>query len=209
MTPSTNRQLQCSPQAVQAVLDKFGDQFQFGERFNPSLQNTYARKYHDRCFVGTAPSLLLVSDAYGENVCKGWLMLQIKDINLAAGGSDPTKKMTTYQIEDTAETIMTNYPALKVTEFMLFCSQFKGGKYGKFYGAVDSMVITEALSKFMEYRLQEIQRIQREMAKAKSEAEREARKHEKTMSLDEYLEQNKDALTPEQIQFFKTYGTSD
>lgn len=177
--------------------------------FNPSKQNEYARKYHDRCFIGTAPSLLLVIDAYGENVCKGWLMLQLKEVNLAAGGNDPAKKMTAMQMENAAETIMANYPALKVSELMLFFSQFKAGMYGRFYGAADAMVITEAISKFMEYRQQELTRITRELDKARSEAEREARKQMRTMSLDEYIQEFKPNLTNEQIQFIKTYGTGN
>ena len=190
---------------MQAVIDRYGTALQFGKTFNPSMQNEYARKYHDRCFIGHAPSLNLVIDAYGDDVCKGWLMLQLKNVNLAAGGSDPNKKMTPEQIADTAETIMANYPALKVSELMLFFSQFKAGKYGRFYGAIDSMVITEALSKFLEYRQQEMVRITREMDKAKAEAAREARRHEKTMSLDEYLAQHGDKLTEDQKLFIKKF----
>ena len=55
-------------------------------------------------------------------------------------------------MEDLAYLIVCGYHWLKVTEVMLFFWWFKSGRYGKFYGAVDPMVITTALREFVKDR---------------------------------------------------------
>lgn len=50
-------------------------------------------------------------------------------------------KLSTFQLDSISQVIMATWGYYKVSEMMLFFLQFKSGKYGKFYGAVDSMVI--------------------------------------------------------------------
>ncbi len=62
------------------------------------------------------------------------------------------EKITPKQIDQLADIITLDYGYLKVTEVMLFFWWFKGGRYGKFYGSVDPMVITTALREFVKDR---------------------------------------------------------
>ena len=74
------------------------------------------------------------------------------------------------------------YHYLKVTEWMVFFYQFKGGKYGKFYGAVDPMVITTAIPLFLQERARAID--EREDAQRKAEREQWAKQ---AISYEEFL----------------------
>ena len=64
-----------------------------------------------------------------------------------------------------AEIIANEYGYFKVTEFLLFFYLFKTGKYGRFYGSADPMVIMEALKAFREERFDEYRRHEQEEAK--------------------------------------------
>lgn len=65
---------------------------------------------------------------------------------------------------------------------MLFFFRFKQGHYGKFYGAVDPLVITTSMLDFMRERSAIIDRIEDEKRKAERE------KHAKeVVSYEEYL----------------------
>lgn len=62
------------------------------------------------------------------------------------------QKFTSKQMDELAYIIVDGYYWLKVTEMMLFFWWFKSGRYGKFYGSVDPMVITTALREFVKDR---------------------------------------------------------
>lgn len=73
-------------------------------------------------------------------------------------GKDEFSRIT----DSVAAVIADNFGWLKLAELMLFFQQFKAGKYGHFYGAVDPMVITEALQMFIEFRAEKLAIIERE-----------------------------------------------
>lgn len=75
--------------------------------------------------------------------------IQLNNLSEFAGCKE---KLTTEQIAETAVMISDGYPHYKLTEFMLFFQRFKRCEYGKFYGAVDPMVILQALATFDEER---------------------------------------------------------
>ena len=108
----------------------------------------------EKCHFGKAPSLALVEQTYGRQTATSWLEIQLNNLSEFAGCKE---KMTTAQIAETAAMILDGYPHYKLTEFMLFFQRFKRCEYGKFYGAVDPMVIFQALVTFNEQRARAIQ----------------------------------------------------
>ena len=61
-----------------------------------------------------------------------------------------------------ASNISQTYGYLKITELMVFFFQLAGGKYGKFYGAVDPMQIMADLNEFLKYRSVMLDKIESE-----------------------------------------------
>lgn len=133
--------------------------------FNPDAQIACV-EHEDRCFIGMAPTLHEIRLTYGGLTSEMWLEIQLRDLSEFAGCRE---KMSEVQIERTAQTIILHFGFLKITELMVFFQQFKAGMYGKFYGVVDGLVITEALQGFMKFRADKLRSI--ETARQK-EAER-------------------------------------
>lgn len=101
--------------------------------------------------------------------------------------SNVTAKLTDYQLEEIAKCITTTYGYLKTTELMYFFHLFKCGKFGRFYGSVDGLVITQALQDFLKLRANELSRYeqeQRDEARAAEDAERQS----SAMNLEEWRE---------------------
>lgn len=134
--------------------------------FNPATQVIYCRDI-EKCFFGKAPSIALVEKAYGRRTAMSWMEIQLNNLSEFAGCKE---KLTTAQIAETAAMILDGYPHYKLTEFMLFFQRFKRCEYGKFYGAVDPMVILQALATFSEQRIRAIEE--------RNQAERDEQKRE-------------------------------
>ena len=124
-----------------------------------------------RIYLGQAPTLNVIAQAYGINHLLSWLEIQLAALAEYAGARD---KMTEEALHDLATIILAKYWYLRLSEFMLFIAEFKAGTYGRFYGAVDPMVIGEALRRFDEQRQQEMDRIERQDRQRAEETEREA-----------------------------------
>lgn len=129
------------------VLQKYRDRQNFMAMMNPDAQ-ILAAQHKERAFFGDAPTLTVMKHAFGENFPVMWLMPQIFDICEFTG----VKKIDEAQNLATARVIAQEYGYLKASEFLLFFYRFKTGKYGRFYGSVDPMVIMTALSEFMRER---------------------------------------------------------
>ena len=130
-----------------AVRQQFGTRENFLQAFNPSLQIGAARN-PDRAYFGKAPTLGLLKKTYGDNAATMWLLPQLYDLCEYTGA----KKMDVQQATMLAEVIAQQYGYLKVSELLLFFFRFKTGVYGRFYGAVDPLVITSALKDFLKER---------------------------------------------------------
>lgn len=135
---------ECSPRTA-AVVERFGDRDALLLAYNPGLQPRFCAN-PERCVAGSAPTLADANAAFGANTGAAWLVGQLTDISEFCGCRD---KLTKEQLEGTARLVASAYPWLKFTELMLFFHRFKLGLYGRFYGAVDPMVITMALRDFM------------------------------------------------------------
>lgn len=122
----------------------------------------------DRCFNGTAPSLGLVNAAYGNGTSEEWLVYQLTDLSEFSGSRD---KLTPRQIGQLAELIAADYYYLSVAELMLFCRRFKMGRYGRFYGSVDPIIITGSLRQFVRERAEAIDAYEHEQERLRREEE--------------------------------------
>ena len=108
---------------------------------NPEMQLACA-EHADRAFFGTAPTLLTLRCAYYDDAATAWMLPQLYDLGEYCGVKD---KLDKEQMKQLARIIVQEFGNLKVTEVMLFLHRFKAGRYGRFYGAIDPMIIVTAL----------------------------------------------------------------
>lgn len=119
---------------------------------NPEKQNKICSKPY-RCYFGDSPTLAQLDAVYGKNNSDIWLIPQIVDVSLACGLKDDVTKE---QLSFISNAIKTEYGWLKTDELMLFCYNFKFGKYGRFYSRFDTQTFTYSLSLFIKDRNQAI-----------------------------------------------------
>lgn len=79
--------------------------------------------------------------------------------------------------------IADNFGDMKLSELMLFFNWFKAGRFGRFYGTVDAMVITDGLQQFRAVKSEYLRQIQRKQERDEerrryAERERQARNGE-------------------------------
>lgn len=129
------------------MIKRFGDSESFLKKVSPSTQTSFA-SHPDNAVIGDYPTLTDLKQAYGKNFAAIWLVAQIDNLTLFTGA----KNITEQQHEELAKIIAAEYGYLKVTELLLFFYYFKTGRYGRFYGSVDPMVITCALRDFIKER---------------------------------------------------------
>lgn len=150
------------------------------------------------CYFGKAPTLTqLKFSPIGRQGAEAWLELQLENLSQFVGCSN---KLGEAQRMELAAIIFDTYPYYKLTEFMLFFQRFKRGRYGRFYGAVDPMIILQALDEFDNER----NRVYVE----KEEEERQKHKEEASQALEtvrnRYLKRIPYAGTPQAtIDFFQ------
>ena len=118
--------------------------------------------------TGDFPTLTEIDAAYGEGFAVEWTLAHITTLALYTGA----KNLTTSQSVELARIITTEYRHLKVSELMLFFYRFKTGRYGRFYGTVDPMVITCALRDFMKERIALIDQYEQEERERREEEQR-------------------------------------
>ena len=126
----------------------------FSDVFKPELQVDCA-KNKERAFFGTAPTLKVLNLAYSETAAEQWLVFQLMDLCAYCGVKE---KLNERQMKQLAYIIVTEYGYLKVTEILLFLHRFKAGKYGRFYGSIDPLIIMQALDDFMDEREEAIKK---------------------------------------------------
>lgn len=164
---------------TQLVKAKYGDLDNCLQIFNPDNQATLAKRHNDSWITADVPTLALLNQTYGKTASVQWLVVQIYNLSEFCGCKD---KLSTAQIHELSRIIDTSYYHLKLTELMMFFFNFKMGKYGKFYGAVDPMVITCALREFMDERNSKIDQVENERRRKQEEKEMK-----NAVSYEEYL----------------------
>ena len=129
--------------------------------FAPNLCAKFANEALERCFSAKTYTLtqLRLNCAGLQN---SWLSAQITYLNSISGAT----QMTEMQMMMLVSNISQTYGYLKITELMVFFFQLAGGKYGKFFGAVDPMQIMVDLNEFMKYRSVMLDKIESERRSA-------------------------------------------
>lgn len=136
-------------------------------QFAPDKQVQYCREV-DRCYFGKAPSVAIMAKTYGREIAESWLEIQLQNLSEFAGCKE---KIKSHQITELAAMMIERYGYYKLTEFMLFFQKFKRGEYGKFYGAVDPMLIMQALDDFQRERVSAYTRKENQEERAKRQRE--------------------------------------
>lgn len=126
------------------IVKNSESQKKFLMEFSPAIQERITSNI-DLCYFGKFPTLS-ESRRLGDNTPVMWLMPQLFNLSEYCGCRD---KMTKEQLYECASLIASEYYYLKISELMLFFRRFKLGKYGRFYGSVDPMVITTSLRTFV------------------------------------------------------------
>lgn len=152
----------------------------FCEQYSPSYQLEICGD-SDMCFFGEYPTLAVLRRDYGKNAPLAWLVPQLTDLAVYCGSRD---KLSKEQYKQCAFVIATEFYYLKVSELMLFFHRFKAGRYGRFYGSVDPLVITISLREFIKERAVAHERHDQE---ERERREKEYRRNHPPMSREEYL----------------------
>lgn len=160
-------------------------------RFNPNVQRFCATNI-DRCFTGDAPTLFEVRKAYSLESADSWLDIQLSDLISFCGVKGKDECSTRAILDAVVAVISDNFGYLKLSELMLFFQQFKAGRYGHFYGAIDPMVITGALHSFLDFRTERIAAINKanrlEEEREHEEIRKEQERNGELMTAEEWRE---------------------
>lgn len=149
------------------VTQRFGSEDDFMLKVNPNTQTSFGENPKS-AIMGDYPTLNDIDMAYGKGFSTEWLVVQIDNLSMHTGARNLTKEQ---QLE-LARILAVEYRHLKVTEMLLFFYRFKTGRYGRFYGSVDPMVITCAIREFVSERGQMIDRYMQEEREEQQEQER-------------------------------------
>lgn len=125
---------------------------------SPNRQIEVSEKRED-FMLGEYPTLNDVALAYGRTAPIQWLIAQLTNLSEFCGVKD---KLTGDQTEELAWLLKGQYGYYKVTQFLVFFHDFKMGRFGKFFGAVDPLVITSAIKEFDKERVLLISKLERE-----------------------------------------------
>lgn len=138
----------CSASKQEVELRRsFSSIDEFCKANNPDMQLSLCAD-QGKCFFGNFPTLALLRRAYGVSASY-WLVPQLVNLSQFCGCKD---KLKGEPLEECAELIAQQFYFLKTSELMLFFYRFKSGRYGRFYGAVDPLVIMQALRDFVRER---------------------------------------------------------
>lgn len=186
--PATSR---LTSHAAIALRNDYADAAAFINTFAPAKQYSYCAEER-RCYMGKAPSLVTVGEAFGKGASKSWLAFQLRDLSEFSGAKN---KLSIAQIDDITEVILSQFAHLKVTELMHFFLLFKSGRFGQFYGAVDGLAIMEALRDFVDERNTKVDRWRREEADREKEAREAEAARELEALRERYARRVPDAFT--------------
>ena len=158
MLPTLSPVLQ---QKSNEITETYGSREKFLATFNPDVQRDICN-YPDACFFGGAPTLTQLNMTYGSQTAAMWLIPQLYNLSEYCGCKD---KLEGNPLKECASVIATEFHFLSVSELMLFFHRFKSGRYGRFYGSIDPLVITTSIRTFLSERMaayDEHERLERE-----------------------------------------------
>lgn len=162
---------------------KAGNIERIREMFNPLHQARLCRNTNE-VFSRNYPALATLGKLYGQTEVETIVALHIHNLSEYTGVKD---KLTPRQMHEIASIIVSEYGYLTITEIIYFFYLFKAGRFGKFYGVVDGLVITNALRDYMEIRNENLDRLEQLRKKAQAKKEEERMKRE-CLTYEEYQE---------------------
>lgn len=160
-----------------------GDARSLSRLFDPIKQAELCSSVRNIFDTGS-PALATVARAYGNTETESLLMLYIHDLSEYAGAKE---KLSPRQTHELAAVILSEYGYLTVSEITYFFYLFKAGRFGRFYGAVDRLLIATALREFIEIRNTHLSRIQNEKMVRKQREDRQRARAE-SVTYEEYEE---------------------
>ena len=140
---------------VACLMKRFSTGKELVTTFNPDVGSRLPGNY-EKVYNSDAPTIGLVSTAYGRDLSLQWINIQLNSIDQFTQVKNDLPESSRKEL---AELILSHYSALKLPEFMLFVARFKLGLYGKFYGSFDPIAFCEAIKKFMSDRTIELERM--------------------------------------------------
>ena len=132
-----------------AVVTRYGDFASFMKKFSSDVQEKAGQNI-DAVFSGSAPTLAILNQTYGSGSAETFLACHICIVQNFCG---IPKKLTEEELFNLGKVIASSFYYLKTSELCLFFLWLKTGKYGKFYGCIDPMVITNGLQQFAKERV--------------------------------------------------------
>lgn len=168
------RQVTSQPSLMEATIESLNETvLQKYGRVGADILNTYNSDFLFRkeltereCIEGSYPTIAQLNSQFDKRFGPAWLMAHLHDLSEYCGCKE---KLSGHALQQCAAMISMEYYYLKVTEFMLFFHRFKAGRYGRFYGSVDPLVITTALMDFVKERNIACNRYDEERKKAEEE----------------------------------------
>ena len=175
------------------VLSQYGTIDNFMLTMSPARQ-LQVKDNRQGFMVGEFPTLNNIAEAYGRTSPIQWLIAQITNLSEFCGVKD---KLTGDQCEELAWLIAGEYSYYTVTQFLVFFHDFKMGRFGKFFGAVDPLVITTAIKEFDKerVRLLSIQEREEEDKRLREEAKYALKPDELKKFLGELKKRPKDEFS--------------
>lgn len=151
------------------ILLRYGDAHNFALAFNPSVQIKCALNV-EKSLTGNAPTIRQLLFTYQLEHLQIWMMAQLEDLNEYAGVKS---KMSMAQMKELASMIIVKSKYMKASEILLFFYKLKSGDFGGFYGAVDPHKVGEYFNVFMQWRSQELDKINIKQAQEQLQRKRE------------------------------------
>lgn len=127
------------------MRSKYGDGRPVIEHYSPKnlIDITNDRR---NCFLGDNPTFAQLNVAYGRQFTEAWVMLHMKDFCMQA---NIRNEWTTSQMERMAGIIASDYHYIKITEFMYFIRLCEAGRYGQYYGNMQTLKFMEDFRNFV------------------------------------------------------------
>lgn len=166
------------------ILDKYHPDFLFRKQVTV-----------DDCYFGDYPTIAQLGAEFDRKFPAAWMMAHLHDLSEFCGCKE---KLSGHALQQCASTISMEFYWLKISELMLFFHRFKSGKYGRFYGSVDPLVITTSLRDFLK---------ERSIAFAEHErleAERKERERKPPVTWEEYCMKEYGEIRPHPLE--RRYG---
>lgn len=135
-----------------AIRQRYGSPAEFMARFSPVIQRKLRELGIDYVEASRYdyPTVRELRDAYGSDVVHTWLCVMVENLNDFCGVK---QKMTDEQKEEIAHILMCECVRLNIAEVALFFDKVKRGKFGEYYGILDTVRTMKILMMFMTERL--------------------------------------------------------